>query len=76
MERNRYIHTLRETPYKVDIEGRISNDDLIVNIYGIDGNQIGRYCFTAAELKGKRSIHFKYVDGKIVWLGGVIPSSL
>ena len=75
MERNRYIHTLRETPYKVDIERRISNDDLIVNIFGIDGNQIGRYFFTAAELKGKRSIHFKFVDGKIVWLGGVIPSS-
>jgi hypothetical protein len=74
MERNRYIHTLRETPYKVDIEGRTSNDDLIVNIYGIDGNQIGRYFFTTAELKGKRSIHFKYVDGKIVWLGGVMPS--
>lgn len=74
MERNRYIHTLRETPYKVDIEGRLSNDDLIVNIFGIDGNQIGRYFFTAAELKGKRSIHFKFVDGKIVWLGGVIPS--
>ena len=42
---------------------------------GIDGNQIGRYFFTAVELKGKRSIHFKYVNGEIVWLGGFMPSS-
>lgn len=73
MERNRYIHTLRETPYKVDIERRISNDDLIVNIYGIDGNRIGRYFFTAVELKGKRSIHFKYIDSKIIWLEDIKP---
>ena len=35
MERNRYIHTLRTTPYKIDMENRNSNDDLIVNVYGL-----------------------------------------
>lgn len=73
MERNRYIHTLRETPYKVNIEGRMPNEDLIVNIYGIDGNQIGLYFFKAVELKGKKSIHFKYIDSKIIWLEDIKP---
>lgn len=73
MEKNRHIHTLRETPYRVNIEGRMSNEDLIVNIIGIDGNQIGRYFFSAIELKGKKSIHFKYLNGKIIWIGGVNP---
>ena len=73
MERNRFIHTLRKTPYKVDLRGRMPNENLNVNIYGIDGNQIGRYFFSAMELKGKNSIHFKYMGGKITWLGGVNP---
>ena len=61
MERNRRIHSLRETPYKVDLEGRMPNEDLTVNIIDIDGNQIGHYIFLAIELKGKKSIHFKYI---------------
>lgn len=74
MERNRRIHTLRETPYKVNLEGRMPNEDLIVNISGIDGDLIGRYFFSAIELKGKKSIHFKYIDSKVIWMGGVNPN--
>lgn len=73
MERNRRIHTPRETPYRVNIEGRMPNEDLIVNIIGIDGNQIGSYFFSAVELKGKKSIHFKYIESKVIWMGGVNP---
>lgn len=76
MERNRYIHSLRETPYKVNIERRMPNENLIVNIIGIDGNLIGRYSFSATELEGKKSIHFKYIDGKIIWTGVVNPDCL
>ena len=73
MERNRYIHTLRTTPYKIDMENRNPNDDLIVNVYGLEGELVGSYRFDAHQLQGKKSIHFKFIDGKVVWQGGVIP---
>ena len=71
MERNRQIHSRRETPYKIDIKNRFPNDDLTVNVYGLEGELIGSYHFDAHQLQGKNSIHFKYINGNIVWLGGV-----
>jgi hypothetical protein len=74
MERNRYIHSLRETSYKIDIKNRISNDDLTVNVYGLKGELVSSYHFDARQLQGKNSIHFKFINGNVVWLGGVSPT--
>ena len=74
MERNRYIHSLRETSYKIDIKNRIPNDDLTVNVYGLKGELVGSYHFCAQQLHGKNSIHFKFKNGNVVWLGGVSPT--
>lgn len=71
MEKNRYIHSPRETSYKIDIKNRIPNDDLIVNVYGMGGELVGSYHFDAHQLQGKNSIHFKFINGNVVWLGGV-----
>lgn len=73
MERNRYIHTLRETSYKVNIKNRLPNEDLTVNVYGLKGELIGSYHFDAHQLQGKNSIHFKFLNGHVVWQGGVTP---
>lgn len=75
MERNRYIHSLRETAYKIDIKNRISNDDLTVNVYGLEGELVGSYYFHAHLLQGKNSIHFKFINGNVIWLGGVSPGT-
>ena len=45
MERNRYIHSQRETSYKIDLKNRIPNDDLTVNVYGLKGELVGSYQF-------------------------------
>lgn len=74
MERNRYIHSLRETSYKIDINNRISNDNLTVNVYRLKGELVGSYQFDAQQLQGKNSIHFKFINGNVVWLGGVSPT--
>lgn len=71
MERNRYIHSLRETPYKIDIKNRFPNDDLTVNVYGLEGELVGSYHFSPHQLQGRDSIHFKFINGNVVWLGGV-----
>jgi hypothetical protein len=75
MERNRYIHSLRESAYKIDIENLHTNEELTVNIYGMQKELIGSYHFYAKQLKDKKSIHFKYINGKINWLGGIEPNS-
>ena len=74
MERNRYIHSLRETSYKIDIKNRMSNDNLTVNVYGLKGELVGSYQFDVHQLQGKNCIHFKFINGNVVWLGGVSPS--
>lgn len=74
MERNRYIHSLRETSYKIDIKNRISNDDLTVNVYGLKGELVGSYHFDANQLQGIKSIHFKFINGNVVWFGGVVSN--
>ena len=74
MERNRYIHSLRETSYKIDIKNRISNDDLTVNVYGLKGELVGSYHFDANQLQGRKSIHFKFINGNVVWFGGVVSN--
>ena len=71
MERNRYIHSLRETPYKIDIKNRFPNDDLTVNVYGLEGELVGSYHFSPHQLQGRDSIHFKFINGNVVWLSGV-----
>ena len=73
MIKNRYIHSRRETPYRIHIEERNVDEDLVVNIYGIDENLIGAYHFDAVQLNGKNSIHFKYIDDSICWCGGISP---
>lgn len=75
MERNRYIHSLRESSYRIKMDGRRSDEDLTVNVYGLNDELIGSYHFKPSQLQGKNSIHFKYINGKVEWLGGVIPNS-
>ena len=75
MKRNRYIHSLRESSYKIQIDDRHPDEDLTVNVYGMDGEIVGSYNFEPSQLQGKKSIHFKYVNGNIKWLGGVVPNS-
>ena len=74
MERNRYIHSQRETSYKIDLKNRIPNDDLTVNVYGLKGELVGSYQFDTHQIQKKNSIHFKFINGNVVWLGGVSPS--
>lgn len=71
MERNRYIHSLRETSYKIDIKNRFPNDDLTVNVYGLEGELVGSYHFNPHQLQGRDRIHFKFINGNVVWLGGI-----
>ena len=73
MERNRFIHSLRETSYKIDIKNRLSNDDLTVNVYDLERELVGSYYFEAHQLQGRNSIHFKFINGNVIWLGNVSP---
>ena len=75
MERNRYIHSLRESSYKINIEGRRPDEDLTVNVYGMDGGIVGTYHFDPSQLQGKKSIHFKYRNGKVEWFGGIVSDA-
>ena len=75
MEKNRFIHSSRESSYRIKIDGRRSDEILTVNIYGMNGEIIGLYHFDQSQLQDKNSIHFKYINGSIKWLGGVIPNS-
>ena len=75
MEKNRQIQSLRETPYRVHIDKRLPDEDLTVNIYGMDGDLIGTYFFDASQLTGKDSIHFRYIEGRIIWANGINPNS-
>ena len=75
MERNRYIHSLRESSYKINIEGRRPDEDLTVNVYGMDGEVVGSYHFDPSQLQGKKSIHFKYKNGNVEWFGDVISNA-
>lgn len=43
--RNRYIHSLRESSYIINIEARRPDEDLTVNVYGMDGEVVGSYHF-------------------------------
>lgn len=74
MESNRIIHTLRETPYKVDIKNRLDDEDLTVNVFGTDNKLIGSYHFEPSQLQGKKSIHFKYINGIIEWSNQLVPN--
>lgn len=74
MERNRIIHTLRETSYKVDIKNRLDDEDLTVNVFGTDNKLIGAYYFESSQLQGKKSIHFYYKNGEIEWSKNLVPS--
>lgn len=71
MERNRYIHSLRKSSYRIHIDKRLPDEDLTVNIFGIDGELIGTYLFDSSQLLGRNSIHFKYIEGRVIWLNGV-----
>lgn len=72
MERNRYIHSLRESSYRINLDGRLPSEDLTVNVYGRDGEIIGSYHFEPSQLHGKNNIHFKYINGNVEWIGGMI----
>lgn len=73
MERNRYIHSLQETSYRIELDDLRPTEDLTVNVYGLDGNIVGSYHFEPLQLHGKKSIHFKYINGKVEWIGCEIP---
>ena len=75
MERNRYIHSLRESSYKIKIEGRRPDEDLTVNVYGMDGEIVGSYHFEPSQLHGKNSLHFKFINGNVEWFSGIVPNS-
>lgn len=72
MESNRIIHSLRETPYRINLKNRLDNDDLTVNVFETDNRLIGSYHFESSQLQGKKSIYFKYINGGIEWSNNLV----
>lgn len=71
MERNRRLNPdNREasSSYKINIEKRLPDEDLVVNIYDENGSPFRTYHFDAKQLCGRKSIHFKYANGSIDWI--------
>lgn len=77
IEKSRVIRpsTRKETSgYKIDLSRKQENDDVCVTItHESDGKFEKKYRFSAKQLEGKKSIHFKWDGKEIVWGGGIIP---
>lgn len=74
IERNRKIRLStrleKSTSYKIDTEKVCAEDTLIVNVWPEEAaKKIASYVFDGKQIYGKKSIHFKFVDGKISWSG-------
>lgn len=74
IERNRKIRLSTRletsTSYKIDTEKVCGGDTLIVNVWPEEGTRkIASYVFDGKQIHGKKSLHFRFVDGKISWSG-------
>ena len=76
-ERSRVIRPSSRRPdssYKVDIDNKVADDDLCVTVtHESDASFMKKYYFKAGQLHGKKSIHFDWSGGDVVWKGGIIP---
>lgn len=64
-----------ESSYKIDLEKRQENQDVQVIItHESDTDFRKEYYFSADQLKGKKSIHFYWKEGKILWENGFTPN--
>lgn len=78
IEKSRVIRpsTRKETSdsYKIDLSRKQENDDVCVTItHESDRKLEKKYRFSAKQLQGKKSIHFKWDRKEIVWNAGITP---
>lgn len=53
------------TSYKVDTKSIGKNDDVHIVIKHEDGRTLGEYDFSGEQIAGRKSIHFRYINGKV-----------
>lgn len=65
-------HNRPSNSYKVDLRGR--HDDEDCTVYVNDKGHKYTFFFKAEQLNGQKSLHFRYVNGEIVW-GPIKPQT-
>ena len=78
MKKSRQISPLtrqvKSTSYKVDVRGIRADEMLEVTITHAEIPSFKEiYEFDGKSFQGRRSIHFKWERGKVVWQGNVSP---
>ncbi len=55
------------TSYKVDTTNIGVNDDVHLVIKHEDGRILGEYDFSGKQIAGRKSIHFRYINDKVLF---------